>query len=62
MNGYYEKVIKALRVHGYEKPHFISMQCIEMSDWRRRAESNRSRRICNPLHNRFATAPHATLI
>ncbi len=26
-------------------------------DWRRGPESNRARRICNPLHNRFATAP-----
>ncbi len=25
--------------------------------WRRVAESNRPRRICNPLHNRFANAP-----
>ena len=27
------------------------------SFWRRGPESNRARRICNPLHNRFATAP-----
>ncbi len=26
-------------------------------NWRRRPESNRPKRICNPLHNRFATAP-----
>ena len=26
-------------------------------DWRRDPESNRTRRICNPLHNRFAIAP-----
>ena len=25
--------------------------------WRRVPESNRTRRICNPLHNRFANAP-----
>jgi hypothetical protein len=25
--------------------------------WRRGAESNRANRICNPGHNRFATAP-----
>jgi hypothetical protein len=25
--------------------------------WRRDPESNRARRICNPLHNRFAIAP-----
>jgi len=27
--------------------------------WRRGQESNLSKRICNPLHNRFATAPCA---
>ena len=27
--------------------------------WRRDPESNRTRRICNPLHNRFAIAPGA---
>ena len=31
-------------------------------DWRRDPESNWARRICNPLHNRFAIAPReATL-
>ena len=25
--------------------------------WRRGPESNRAIRICNPVHNRFATAP-----
>ncbi len=29
--------------------------------WRRDPESNRAGRICNPLHNRFAIAPHAGL-
>ena len=28
--------------------------------WRRDPESNRARRICNPLHNRFAIAPRLT--
>jgi hypothetical protein len=27
--------------------------------WRRDPESNRTRRICNPLHNRFAIAPRS---
>ena len=27
--------------------------------WRRGPESNRPTRICNPVHNRFATAPCA---
>ena len=31
----------------------------EGEDWRRDPESNRARRICNPLHNRFAIAPWA---
>ena len=26
--------------------------------WRRGPESNRPTWICNPVHNRFATAPH----
>jgi hypothetical protein len=26
-------------------------------NWRRVPESNRTRRICNPLHNRFVNAP-----
>ncbi|CAN2978452.1 hypothetical protein METHPM2_530010 [Pseudomonas sp. PM2] len=26
-------------------------------EWRPRSESNRRRRICNPLHNHFATRP-----
>ena len=30
--------------------------CVK-SGWRRDPESNRARRICNPLHNRFAIAP-----
>ena len=29
--------------------------------WRRDPESNRARRICNPLHNRFAIAPGSAL-
>ncbi len=29
-----------------------------MREWRRGPESNRPTWICNPVHNRFATAPH----
>ncbi len=29
-----------------------------MGEWRRGPESNRPTWICNPVHNRFATAPH----
>ena len=29
--------------------------------WRRGPESNRPTRICNPVHNRFATAPCLSL-
>ena len=28
--------------------------------WRRGRESNPSRRLCRPLHNRFATSPEET--
>ena len=28
-------------------------------DWRRGPESNRASRICNPVHNRFVTAPYS---
>ena len=31
----------------------------ERGDWRRGPESNRASRICNPVHNRFVTAPHS---
>ena len=30
---------------------------LERGVWRRGPESNRPTRICNPVHNRFATAP-----
>ncbi len=30
--------------------------------WRRGPESNRTNRICNPGHNRFATAPEKTIL
>ena len=33
------------------------IQCAGWSFWRRGPESNRTNRICNPGHNRFATAP-----
>jgi hypothetical protein len=29
----------------------------ENLEWRRGPESNRASRICNPVHNRFVTAP-----
>ena len=35
------------------------MHCTLMN-WRRGPESNRPQRICNPTHNRFATAPNLT--
>ena len=31
----------------------------QRGDWRRGPESNRASRICNPVHNRFVTAPHS---
>src|SRR6185437_11331978 len=30
-----------------------------INDWRREPESNRPKRLCRPLHNRFAIAPQA---
>lgn len=30
-----------------------------IKDWRREPESNRPKRLCRPLHNRFAIAPQA---
>ena len=35
--------------------HLNNINCI--LNWRLRSESNRRRRICNPLHNHFATQP-----
>jgi len=32
-----------------------------VNPWRRGPESNRAKWICNPLHNRFATAPYITM-
>jgi hypothetical protein len=29
--------------------------------WRRGPESNRASRICNPVHNRFVTAPYFSI-
>ena len=37
-----------------EKPLWLNSGSFE---WRRGPESNRPTRICNPVHNRFATAP-----
>ena len=30
--------------------------------WRRGPESNRASRICNPVHNRFVTAPYSVCL
>jgi hypothetical protein len=35
---------------------------VDTALWRRDPESNRARRICNPLHNRFAIAPQLSCI
>ena len=35
----------------------LGLSSITKRRWRRVPESNRTRRICNPLHNRFVNAP-----
>ena len=43
---------------GLERSAFASSRtAIRAGRWRRGPESNRPTRICNPVHNRFATAP-----
>ncbi len=37
--------------------HQSSVDALAEKNWRRGPESNRANRICNPGHNRFATAP-----
>ena len=45
-----------------ERRGILNPLCLPISPpghkyWRRVPESNRTRRICNPLHNRFVNAP-----
>ena len=40
-----------------EAPLASMRTAIDAGGWRRGPESNRPTRICNPVHNRFATAP-----
>ena len=42
-----------------QRPDWPGVSAVAVSAffWRRDPESNRARRICNPLHNRFAIAP-----
>jgi hypothetical protein len=39
----------------------IGNTLVGAKEWRREPESNRPKRICNPLHNRFAIAPSTVL-
>jgi hypothetical protein len=39
------------------QPEWTRARNDQQTNWRRDPESNRARRICNPLHNRFAIAP-----
>ena len=39
---------------------YARCRCVHV--WRRGPESNRTNRICNPGHNRFATAPLITIV
>jgi hypothetical protein len=41
-----------------EKPRRVGA-FLYIKDWRREPESNRPKRLCRPLHNRFAIAPQA---
>ena len=43
----------------YQLSYSRIQRCVifQRKAWRREAESNRCRRICNPLHNHFAIAP-----
>ncbi len=40
---------------GHRNRYQARMACLSI--WRHVPESNRTKRICNPLHNRFANAP-----
>ena len=52
-----------LNSHSHKPRDFKSLVSTDFTirawekNWRRVPESNRTRRICNPLHNRFANAP-----
>jgi hypothetical protein len=41
-----------------EKPRQVGA-FLYINYWRREPESNRPKRLCRPLHNRFAIAPQA---
>ena len=43
---------------GFQLDSWETVGRLGLSLWRRVAESNRSRRICNPLHNLFANPPY----
>jgi hypothetical protein len=49
--------------HGVEqaadKEKALTSQGFFFESWRREPESNRPKRLCRPLHNRFAIAPEA---
>lgn len=51
-----------LNPHSHKPRDFKSLVSTDFTtrareNWRRVPESNRTRRICNPLHNRFVNAP-----
>ena len=53
--------IRAPRDYRGRKRNRVHTEDPEEWCWRRDPESNRARRICNPLHNRFAIAPGSSL-
>ncbi|MDB5788194.1 MAG: hypothetical protein JWQ50_8109 [Caballeronia mineralivorans] len=42
-----------------DKEKALTSQGFFFESWRREPESNRPKRLCRPLHNRFAIAPEA---
>lgn len=51
-------VSNAINTPKKEKPRQVGA-FLYINFWRREPESNRPKRLCRPLHNRFAIAPQA---
>ena len=52
----FKSILKLRNLHASKKTALNSKE-LRAAIWRRGPESNRPTRICNPVHNRFATAP-----
>ena len=55
------KLQKPINYRSFEIKKLPVKELIECNFWRRGPESNRASRICNPVHNRFVTAPFIPL-